>query len=153
MSFKQEEMFLFSFHNIHINITSRNMIDVLSNNRALVVQCCLSLSMIGISTHVGDIGGMMTGIDYNVSRPGADKSFAFPFRFGKYVLGDSDGRRYTISRITTFWWITLCMYNAPAQRDAQDVAYIARAGRFRDSRERILSAARNSNLPGKEERL
>lgn len=65
-------------------------------------------------------------------RGSADKSFAFPFRFGKYVSGDSDGRRYTISRITTFWWITLCMYNAPAQRDAQDASRISResAGRL-----------------------
>jgi len=86
-------------------------------------------------------------------RSGANKSFAFPFRFGKYIPEDSDGHRYTISRITTFWWITLCMYNAPAQRDAQDVAYIVASRASRDSRERILSAARNSNSPGKEERL
>lgn len=80
------------------------MTDISSNVTALAVRFCLwLLSMIGASTQrVGDIDAMMTGIDYNVSRRGADKSFAFPFRFGKYVLGDSDRRRYTISRITTF---------------------------------------------------
>jgi len=52
-----------------INIISKNMIGILFiiESNVIVMQFCLSSSMIGTPIHVGDIDAMMIGIDYNVS--------------------------------------------------------------------------------------